>query len=255
MSKITSRITGNEYDAAEWSLRVDMAAVFRLTVEFGWHESVANHFSATLSEDGKLFLLNPKWQHFSTIRASDLLTLNAEDSGVMERDNPPDPSAWCIHGAVHAAVPDAKVILHCHPTYATALCGLEDPRILPIDQNTARFFNRHVVDTEFGGLATEDEEGERIASRIAGQEVLIMSNHGITVVGQTVAQAFENLYYLERAAQTMLIAYQSGQPLKVMSDEIAEKTAQGWESFSGAGDAHFAHWKGILDQREPDYAS
>ncbi len=255
MTTITSRLTGQGYDAAEWALRVDLAAVFRLAVEFDWHESVANHFSAAVSEDGKMFLLNPRWQHFSTIRASDLLLLDADDEQVMNRENAPDPSAWCIHGAVHAQVPRARVLLHCHPPYATALCGLKDPSIKPIDQNTGRFFNRVAVDLDFGGLANEEEEGIRIAKNFGTHSVMIMGNHGVSVVDETVARAFESLYYLERAAKTMLLAYNSGQPLNVMDDELAEKVACGWADFLGTGDAHFAHWKQVLDRREPDYAS
>ena len=92
----------------EETLRVDLAAAFRLAVRFGWHESVANHFSAAVSDDGKKFLLNPRWRHFSLVKASDLLLLDADDPATLERPDAPDPSAWCIHGAVHAAIPEAK---------------------------------------------------------------------------------------------------------------------------------------------------
>ncbi|MBX2879224.1 MAG: class II aldolase/adducin family protein, partial [Granulosicoccus sp.] len=142
MGTVTSHPGHQGIESEEWKLRVDLAAAFRLAVHFDWHESVANHFSAAISSDGKTFLLNPRWQHFSTIRASDLLLLRADDQEVMDRENAPDPSAWCIHGAIHAQVPHAKVLLHCHPPYATALSGLKDPSLKPIDQNTARFYNR-----------------------------------------------------------------------------------------------------------------
>lgn len=87
MSTVTSRVTGKDYDAAEWQLRVDLAAMFRLAAHFDWHESIANHFSAAVSGDGKTFLLNPRWQHFATIRASDLLLLNFDDPDVMQRED------------------------------------------------------------------------------------------------------------------------------------------------------------------------
>ncbi len=126
----------------ERQLRIDLAAAFRLAARFDWHESVGNHFSAAVSEDGSRFLLNPKWQHFTTITATDLLLLDANDSDTMQRPNAPDASAWCIHGAIHRARPQARVLLHCHPPYATALACLKDPALKPIDQNTARFFGR-----------------------------------------------------------------------------------------------------------------
>ena len=88
-------------------------------------------------DEFKTFLLNPRWQHFATIKASDLLLLNADDEDTMNRPDAPDASAWSIHGAVHAAVPQARVLLHCHAPYATTLCTLKDPAIKPIDQNSA----------------------------------------------------------------------------------------------------------------------
>jgi len=139
----------------EQALRVDLAAAFRLAVHFNWHESVGNHFSAAVSADGTKFLMNPKWRHFVTIRASDLLLLDSNDDSVMQRPDAPDSSAWCIHGSIHRARPNARVLLHCHPKYSTALATLKDPTMLPIDQNTARFFGKTGIDLGFGGIADD----------------------------------------------------------------------------------------------------
>jgi len=253
MGSIVSKATGREYDAEEWALRVDLAAAFRLAVRFNWHESVANHFSAAVSADGKVFLLNPKWQHFATIRASDLLLLDADDQQTMERDDAPDASAWCIHGAIHAAQPRARVLLHCHPPYATALCGLRDPSFKPIDQNTARFYRRAAIDLDFGGIADEAEEGARIARALGNHSVMMMGNHGVTVAAPTVAEAFEEFYYLERAARTMVLAYATGQPLNVMNDALAEKTAAAWDHFGGMAFAHFEQQKAMLDRDDASF--
>ena len=253
MSSVTSRKTGQDYDAKEWALRVDLAAAFRLAVHFDWHESVGNHFSAAVSSDGKKFLLNPKWKHFSEICASDLLLLDADDPDVMNSPDAPDTTAWCIHGAVHAAVPNARVILHCHPTYATTLATLKDPGIKPIDQNTARFFNRMAIDSNFSGLADEKAEGQRIARAFGNQSIMMMGNHGVSVAADTVAEAFEDLYFLERAAKTLILAYSTGQELNILSDEIAEKTARSWDDFKGASFAHFDHLKAMLDKTDPSY--
>ncbi len=243
----------NNINSEEQALRVDLAAAFRLAVHFDWHESVANHFSAAISDDGKTFLLNPKWQHFSTIKASELLKLHTDDKEAMNKPDAPDPSAWCIHGAMHATAPHARVLLHCHPPYATALSGLKDPSIKPIDQNTARFFNRIATDLEFGGIADDEDEGKRIASVLGNHSILMMGNHGVSVVGETVAEAFEHLYYLERSAKTMMLAYSTGQPLSILSDELAEKTALGWEQYSDTAFAHFEHLKTMLDKTDSSY--
>ena len=147
----------------EWRLRVDLAAAFRLAEHFNWHEGVANHFSLAVSPDGRKFLMNPKWKHFSSIRASDLLLLDADDTEAMKRPDAPDETAWCIHGRMHALVPSARCVLHLHPAYATALVSLADPEIKPIDQNTARFYKRVAYDLGYEGMANSDAEGNRLA--------------------------------------------------------------------------------------------
>ena len=237
----------------ETQTRIDLAAAFRLAARADWHEGVANHFSAAISDDGAKFLINPRWRHFSRIKASELLLVDANDAQTMERPDAPDPSAWAIHSAIHRMVPGARVVLHLHPTYATTLAGLQDPSIKPIDQVTARFFNRIAIDKNFGGIASQTDEGERIAGTLGNHAVLMMGNHGVTTIGETVAEAFDAMYHLERAARTMVLAYSTGQPLNIMSDELAEETAQEWSTYKGAEFAHFEQMKQILDDEEPDY--
>lgn len=239
--------------STETALRIDLAAAFRLAARFDWHESVGNHFSVALSDDGRRFLMNPKWRHFASIRASDLLALDADDASVMEGPDAPDASAWTIHGALHRARPDVRVVLHCHPPYATALASLKTPALPPIDMNTARFFGDLAIDLECGGIADDENEGAHIANALGSCSTLLMANHGLTCTGPTVAHAFEQLYFFEKAARTVLTAHGSGQPLGIMSDEVAQHTAEGWKAYAGMADAHFAHLKSVLDKEEPDY--
>jgi ribulose-5-phosphate 4-epimerase/fuculose-1-phosphate aldolase len=240
--------------STEWQQRVDLAAAFRLAAELGWHEAVANHFSLAIESDGKRFLMNPRWSHFSRVKASELLLLDADDRETMSRPDAPDASAWCIHGHIHGALPHARCILHVHPPYATAVASLANPEIKPIEQNTARYFRRVALDLGFGGIADNDEEGRRLVAALGDKRRLILGNHGVLVVGDTVAEAFDDLYYLERACQTLVLAYSTGQPLSVLSDEVAERTARGWEDYKGAAFAHFAEMKRILDAKDPSYA-
>lgn len=235
------------------ALRVDLAAAFRLTAQFDWHESVGNHFSAAVSSNGKRFLMNPRWRHFAEMRASDLMLLDAEDKDVMTRPDAPDPSAWTIHGAVHRQRPEIRVMLHCHPPYATALAGLKNPDMKPIDQNTARFFRKLGVELGFEGIADDAAEGQRLAAAFGDKSVVIMGNHGVTVTGRTVAEAFEDLYFVERAAKILVLAYATGQPLNVMSDELAQKTADGWLPYNDQAFAHFDYLKRQLDKSDASY--
>lgn len=241
-------------DSDEWHLRVDLAAAFRLAAMHGWHEAVANHFSLAISPDGKSFLMNPRWRHFSRIKASDLLKLDAGDRGIMERPDAPDPTAWYIHGRMHAALPQARCVLHLHPPYATVLAGLADPEIKPIEQNTARFFNRVAYDMGYGGMANSEAEGDRLAAILGNRTTMMMGNHGVLVAAKTVAEAFDTVYYLERACQTLVLAYSTGQKLNVMSAEIAERTAQDWDKFTDSAFSHFAEMKRLLDASDPSYA-
>jgi ribulose-5-phosphate 4-epimerase/fuculose-1-phosphate aldolase len=241
-------------DAQEWALRVDLAAAFRLAVLNDWHEAVANHFSVATDAGGSRFLMNPRWMHFSRVRASDLLHLDAQDAAVMEGQDAPDPSAWCIHGRIHALVPEARCVLHAHPPYATALAALADPTLLPVDQNTARFFRRVAVDLAYGGIADQEAEGVRLAGMLGRSRRLMMGNHGVLVAAPTVGQAFDDLYYLERACRTLMLAYAAGRPLSILSDEVAEATARSWDSYAEAGEAHFSEAKRLLDARGENYA-
>ena len=238
-----------------WQLRVDLAAAFRLAAAMDWHEAVGNHFSLAVSADGSKFLMNPKARHFTTIRASELLLLDSNDPDTMRRPDAPDPSAWCIHGGIHAHVPGARCVLHVHPPYATALAELADPGLKPVDQNTARFHNRIAIDLGYDGLADFHEEGERLVGVLGAKRFMMMGNHGVLVTGDTVAETFDDLYFLERAARTLVLAYSTGQPLNIMSDELAEKTARGWEAYRDDAYAHFAALKAGLDRSDPSYAT
>ncbi len=232
--------------------RIDLAAAFRWTARLNMHEAVANHFSLAVSPDGRRFLVNPNGRHFSRLRASDMVLLDADDPSVMEREDAPDPTAWFIHGAIHRRAPQARCIMHVHSKYATALACLADSTLPPIDQNTMRFFGRVAIDSGFEGFGFE-EEAERMADLLGNRSILVLGNHGVLVTGISVALAFDELYYFERACETYITALSTGRPLRIAPDAIAAKTAQQWQDYPGLGINHFNALKEILDAEEPDY--
>lgn len=236
--------------------RIDLAAAFRWTARLNMHEAVANHFSLAVSDDGSRFLINSNARHFSRIRASDLVEIDANDPRTMDRPDAPDPTAWGLHGAVHRACPHARCAMHVHSVHATVLASLADSRLPPIDQNTAMFFNRHVVDEHYGGMAFA-EEGARCAAMLSDPKVktMIMGSHGVLIIGDTVADTFNRLYYFERAAETYIRALQTGRPLRVLSDAVAEKTAREWEEYPDSATAHLRELQAILDAEGSDYAA
>lgn len=239
-----------------WPERVDLAAAFRWTARLEMHEAVANHFSLAVNDDGTRFLMNPNQMHFARIRASDLLLIDANDPETLNGPDAPDPTAWGLHGGIHRACPHARCVMHVHSIFATVLASLADSNLPPIDQNCATFFNRYVIDEGYGGLAFEDE-GARCATLLSDpkKKVMIMGNHGVLVIGQTVAETFNRLYYFERAAETYIRALQTGRPLRVLSDEVAEKTARELEAYPEQDVRHLAELRAILDDEGSNYAS
>ena len=237
-------------------IRADLAAAFRWTAREDMHEGVANHFSMAVNDAGTRFLINPK-RHFSLMRASDLWEIDADDPDSARGDGSgaaPDPTAWGLHASLHRHVPHARCAMHVHSTYATALASLADSRLPAIDQSTAMFHNRQVIDEAYGGLALE-EEGARCARLFQDPSVrtMIMGNHGVLFIGETVAETFLRMYYFERAARTYILALQTGRPLRMLSDDVAETTARQQEGDTEAEADFMRGMREVLDVEAPDY--
>jgi ribulose-5-phosphate 4-epimerase/fuculose-1-phosphate aldolase len=240
-----------QVDAKIEAAAADLACAFRWTARLNMHESVANHFSVAVSEQGNQFLINKAGVHFSRVKASELLLVDTEKS---DKDEAIDPTAWALHGAIHKNVPSARCLLHVHSKYATVLASLADSTLEPIDQNTMRFYNRYNIDDGFDGMGLGDE-AERVSKLLQPEKpILIMGNHGVMVVADSVAKAFDELYYFERACETYITALMTGKPLRVVSDVIASKTARQWCEYAGFAQAHFSELKNILNEEGSNYA-
>ena len=232
----------------EQQLRVDLAAAFHLAVYYNLHEGIANHFSAVLP-DNRHFLVNPFGLHFSEITASNLIVCDF-DGKVVQGDGEPSASAHHIHAPIHRLVPRAKVLLHTHQPHATALTMLAGGRLEWALHTTCRFYGRVAYDTDYDGVALSDSVGERMAGILGDAEVLFLSNHGIITAAPSVAQAWDDLYFIERAAQTQLIAMGSGKPMALLKPELIKQVAEQTrhERFDlGYIDKHFAAQKRLLD--------
>ncbi len=231
--------------------RINLAAVFRMTARLNMDEGVANHFSYAVSDDGSQFLVNPFGRHFSNIRASDLLLLDVNSDSAEHAD----PTAWAIHSAMHRNLPQARCVLHVHSKFATVLASLEDSRLPAIDQNAMRYFNRLSIDDGYDGMGL-GEEAERLTTALGNNRVVVMGNHGVMTVGSTIGRAFDELFYFERACANYITALTTGIPLRIASDEVAEKTARQWEEYIdkvGISEVHLEQIRVILDREEPDY--
>jgi ribulose-5-phosphate 4-epimerase/fuculose-1-phosphate aldolase len=232
--------------------RQELAAAFRLAVRFGFHEGIDNHFTLLVPGSRQTFLLNGYGHHWSEITAGNLMVVDMAGnllagSGVIE------PSAFFIHSRVHLASPRATCVLHTHMPYATALSSVEDGRLEPISQAALRFVDDVAYDDDYNGLALDAAEGDRIAAALGDKRILFLANHGVVVVGRSVAEAFEDLYFLERACQVQVLAMSTGRRPRRVPDAVARATFGNYD-LAGPARTHFDALRRLLDREEPDYA-
>jgi ribulose-5-phosphate 4-epimerase/fuculose-1-phosphate aldolase len=235
-----------------WQAKVDLAAAYRLANRYGFNEGIDNHFTLAVPGHPDRFLLNAFGLDWSEVTASNLLMVDGEGR-LIEGDGEVEITAFCIHAPIHKANGRAACILHTHMPYATALGMVEGARLEWASQNALRFYGDIAYDEDYNGLAMATQEGERLARVLDGKRVLMMANHGVTVIGRNVAEAFHDLYFLERSCQVQLLAMQSGKPLKLVPTQIAQSTFAGSDGGESAM-KHFDAMKRILDREEPDYA-
>ena len=238
--------------AAERAARADLAAAFRLAVRMDLHEGVCNHFSVML--DRRRFLLNSYGLHWSEVTASNLVCLDA-DGRVLEGEGEVEKTAFYIHSRIHLAHPRAACVLHTHMPYATALTLLEPGRLEMVEQNALRFHDEIAYDDVYNGLVVDNAEGDRLAAALGDKRIMFLANHGVIVVGASVAEAFDSLYYLERACRLQVLARSMGGKLRAVRPDVVRDTHRmlvaDLAKYAGA---HFTALKRILDREEPDYS-
>jgi ribulose-5-phosphate 4-epimerase/fuculose-1-phosphate aldolase len=238
---------------AVWQARVDLAACFRAAARHGMHEGICNHLSAMVPGRDDLFLVNPYGWAFSEITASRLLICDLQGR-VVEGEGVPEATAFFIHARVHLNVPRARAAFHTHMPNATALAMTEGPPLAWAGQSALKFYGRTVVDDHYNGLALDETEGDRIAASIGDADIVFMRNHGVMVVGKTIADAWDDLYYLERACEAQRMAEATGRKLKIVDPAIAEAAYRQMQTEGGkSAQLHLESIKRILDAEAPDY--
>ncbi len=239
-------------------LRLDLAAGLRWAARHNLHEGVDNHFSIAVPDEdgvsrGERFLINPYGWHWSEITASCLVYCD-KDGNVLEGDNWVENTAFNIHSKVHIAKPDAKVVLHTHQPYATAICTRKNGRLQMAEQNALMFKDRIAYDDTYNGLAADGDEGGRIARTMGNRSVGFLAGHGVVVCGASMAEAYTDLYYLERAAMFQVMAGSNGSELNEVSEDVQTLTAQQMaDDRPLLTSRHFNALRRILDKEEPEY--
>lgn len=195
-----------------------LAAAFRIFGRLGFDEGVAGHITARDPERTDHFWVNPFGMSFKQIRVADLILVNHQGD-VVEGTWPVNQAAFAIHSAIHAARPEVVAAAHSHSVYGKAFSALHEP-LLPLTQDACIFFEDHAVDTEYGGVANDVEEGKRIAAALGGNKGAVLANHGLVTVGESVDEATFWFTTMERSCQAQLLAAAAGEP-KVIPDDVA----------------------------------
>jgi ribulose-5-phosphate 4-epimerase/fuculose-1-phosphate aldolase len=225
-----------------------LAASFRLFGKFGFDEGVAGHITARDPERLDHFWVNPFGMPFSHIRVSDLILVN-EAGEVVEGDGPLNTAAFVIHGQVHAARPDVVAAAHAHSIYGKSWSALG--RLLdPITQDVCAFYEDHALFDDYTGVVLDLEEGKRLAHALGDCKAIILRNHGLLTVGQSVDEAAFWFITMERSCQAQLLASAAGDPVSI-DPEMARLTA-GQVGGHGAGHFGFQPLYQKIVREQPD---
>lgn len=242
----------DEVPASEWAARVELAACYRLIAHFRMTDWIYNHISARIPGSHEHYLINPFGLLYEEVSASNLVKVDVHGRLVEDVGLDVNPAAFVIHGAIHAARPDVGCVLHTHTAAGIAVACQQDG-LLPLSQHAMRVFGQ-VRYHDFEGIALDVEEQARLVADVGDRNVLILRNHGLLTMGATVPEAFELMYYLERACQIQVAATSRGQPVVLPSPEVRARTI---DQFDGSPSyIQGRDWQALLrllDRMDPSY--
>ncbi|WP_439534540.1 class II aldolase/adducin family protein [Polymorphobacter sp.] len=210
MASAMAQVQG-DMSEAEWALRVDLAAAFRLVAHYGWDDLIFTHLSVRIPGPEHHFLIDPFNLMFDEITASSLLRIDVEGHAVSETPYLANPAGFIIHSAIHMAREDAQAIIHLHTPHGQAVSAMAEG-LMPLTQ-TAMLVRDEIAYHHYEGVALDLDERERLVADLGSKRALILRNHGTLAVGRTIADAFLRIYYLERACEAQCLALAGGATL------------------------------------------
>jgi ribulose-5-phosphate 4-epimerase/fuculose-1-phosphate aldolase len=256
MVAVVRSLSSTAAEEEEWRLRCDMAAVFRVAAKFGWNEQIGNHNSLMLPrarpDDPPTFLINPRGWLFQELTASSLIVCDL-DGRVLRGEGELRKVAFYIHARIHLAKPSAACVVHVHPQYLTALSMLAEPEISLSHHNNLLLNDRLAIDNFGSAPADSHAEGDRLAAALGDKSILLMGGHGVTVIGPSVHDAFDECFIAERTAMYQVTAMSTGRALRALPDEHRRRWSGTWGDKIDAR-LHLDAWRRVLGREEPDYA-
>ena len=245
----------NSVSEEEWAIRVDLAAAYRLVAYYGWDDLIFTHLSARVPGPEHHFLINPYDMMFEEITASSLVKIDVEGQPVVPTAHPVNPAGFTIHSAIHMARDDANAVMHLHTPAGQAVSAMAEG-LLPHTQ-TAMIAKHNVAYHEYEGIATDLDERERLVEDLGDKHAMILRNHGTLAVGQSVADCFLRLYFLERACDAQVKMLSAGRenlhtPPQGTENKVKEQSPPGGIAMLAQGLA----WPALLrklDRIDPSY--
>jgi ribulose-5-phosphate 4-epimerase/fuculose-1-phosphate aldolase len=238
---------------AEWQLRTDLAACYRLVAQFGWDDLIFTHISARLPGPDHHFLINPYGFLFSEITASSLVKIDLHGRKLMASPHEINPAGFTIHSAIHAARDDAACVLHVHSVNGVAVSAQRDG-LLPLSQHSI-FVLSSLAYHDYEGVALDDDEKPRLVRDLGSKRFLMLRNHGLLTVGRSVAEAFVAMYFFEASCMMQVRAQAGGGPLRTIDQSIVDGAPAMWEKVTHGAGGGLA-WPALLrklDRIDPSF--
>ena len=254
MASSVAKLTRNQKQIppAEWEVRVDLAACYRLTAHHGMTDGVLTHISARVPGTHDHFLINPYGMLFDEITASSLVKIDLDGNVLDDTEYQVNQAGFVIHGAIHSARPDVACVLHTHTVAGMAVSSQADG-LLPLTQSSMRFYNR-IGYHDFEGIALDLDERSRLIADLGDKYAMILRNHGLLTAGRTVAEAWSLIFSLEKSCQAQLAAQAGGVKLNPVPPAVCEHTAQQmWRSNEPSGKLGWPAYLRMLDKLDPSY--
>jgi len=239
----------------EWQLRVDLAACYRLVAHFGWDDLIFTHLTARLPGPEHHFLINPNGMMFDEITASSLVKIDLEGRKLLDSPHEINPAGFVIHSAIHAARDDAQAVLHTHSINGIAVSA-QKAGVLPISQQSI-FVLASLAYHDYEGVAVNAEEKPRLVRDLGDKRFFMLRNHGLLVVGPSIAEAFVQLYQFEAACMIQLRAQAGGELISV-DPRVLAGAAQMVKTVTRGAGAGALTWPGLLrklDRIDPSFRS